>query len=115
MESATGLETGTATDIKGTTTGPAAKSNSSSFSKSWRSTNSTKKEIDLLAQDRFSKSVRQLNKLEASGLIEELLEKTGQKHGYRFNCTSNFTHPQFPRLWRDAAWHRRVTDIIRHG
>lgn len=38
-----------------------------------------KKEIDQLAQDRFSKSVRQLNKLEASGLIEELLEKTGQK------------------------------------
>lgn len=41
-----------------------------------------KKEIEALAQDRFSKSVRQLNKLEASGLIEELLEKTGQKNGH---------------------------------
>lgn len=33
--------------------------------------------IDKLAQDRFGKGVRQLNKLEASGLIDELLEKHG--------------------------------------
>jgi len=45
----------------------------------------------------------------------EICARLGRKHGYRFNCTSNFTHPQFPRLWRDVAWHRRVTDIIRHG
>jgi len=38
-----------------------------------------KTEIERLAQDRFSKSVRKLNKLEASGLIEALLERTGQK------------------------------------
>ena len=31
--------------------------------------------VEKLAQDRFSKGVRQLNKLEASGLIEELIEK----------------------------------------
>jgi hypothetical protein len=37
-----------------------------------------KNEIEKLAQDRFGKSVKALNKLEASGLIEELLEQTGQ-------------------------------------
>ena len=34
--------------------------------------------VDQLAQDRFGKGVKALNKLEASGLIEELLEQTGQ-------------------------------------
>lgn len=43
----------------------------------------------------------------------EICAKFGRKHGYRFNCTSNFTEPQFPRLWADVAWHRRMTDIIR--
>jgi hypothetical protein len=38
----------------------------------------------------------------------------GQKHGYRFNCTSNFTHPQFPRLWNDVAWHKMLTATIRN-
>lgn len=38
-----------------------------------------KAEVEKLAQDRFSKPVKQLNKLEASGLIDQLLEKTGQK------------------------------------
>ena len=37
-----------------------------------------KAKVEGLAQDRFAKGVRQLNKLEASGLIEELLEQTGQ-------------------------------------
>jgi hypothetical protein len=40
-----------------------------------------KNEIEALAQDRFGKGVKVLNKLEASGLIEELLEKTGQSRG----------------------------------
>lgn len=40
-----------------------------------------KKEIEHLAQERFSKSVRALNKLEASGLIDELLETYGAKNG----------------------------------
>ena len=40
-----------------------------------------KKEIEALAQERFGKGVKALNKLEASGLIEELLEKTGQNQG----------------------------------
>jgi hypothetical protein len=34
--------------------------------------------VEQLAMDRFGKGVKQLNKLEASGLIEELLEQTGQ-------------------------------------
>ena len=37
-----------------------------------------KAKVDQLAQDRFGKGVKALNKLEASGLIEELLEQTGQ-------------------------------------
>jgi hypothetical protein len=40
-----------------------------------------KKEVEALAQERFGKGVKALNKLEASGLIEELLEKTGQNRG----------------------------------
>ena len=40
--------------------------------------NLDKNEVETLAQDRFGKRVKTLNKLEASGLIEELLEKTGQ-------------------------------------
>ncbi len=34
-----------------------------------------KNEIESLAQERFGKGVKQINKLEASGLIEELFEK----------------------------------------
>jgi len=37
--------------------------------------------VEQLAQDRFSKGVKQLNKLEASGLIEELIEKYPSKSG----------------------------------
>ena len=36
-----------------------------------------KNQVEALAQDRFGKSVRALNKLEASGLIDELLTQTG--------------------------------------
>lgn len=43
----------------------------------------------------------------------EICAGLGAKHGYRFNCTSNFTHPQFPRLWNDIAWHKRLTAKIR--
>jgi hypothetical protein len=39
-----------------------------------------KTEVEALAQNRFSgKGVRQLNKLEASGLIDELLDQLGEK------------------------------------
>jgi hypothetical protein len=37
-----------------------------------------KNDVEALAHERFSKGVKSLNKLEASGLIEELLEQTGQ-------------------------------------
>jgi hypothetical protein len=40
-----------------------------------------KQDIDALAQERFGKGVRQLNKMEASGLIEELLETHGGNAG----------------------------------
>jgi hypothetical protein len=36
-----------------------------------------KNQVEALAQDRFGKSVRALNKLEASGLIDELITQTG--------------------------------------
>ena len=39
-----------------------------------------KNEIEQLAQDRFGKGVKLLNKLEASGLIDELLEKHGNSN-----------------------------------
>ena len=40
-----------------------------------------KNHVEGLAQDRFGKHVKTLNKLEASGLIEELLEMSGQNQG----------------------------------
>jgi hypothetical protein len=43
--------------------------------------NLDKSEVEGLANERFGKGVKALNKLEASGLIEELLEKTGQSKG----------------------------------
>ncbi len=49
-----------------------------------------KQDIDALAQERFGKGVRQLNRMEASGLIEELLEThggnqgNGRAHGHRY-------------------------------
>jgi hypothetical protein len=36
-----------------------------------------KRDVDALADERFGKSVTQLNKLEASGLIDALIEQTG--------------------------------------
>jgi hypothetical protein len=40
--------------------------------------NLPKEEVEQLAMERFQRGVRLLNKLEASGLIEELLEKYGE-------------------------------------
>ena len=42
-----------------------------------------KKDIEQLSLERFSKGVKLLNKLEASGLIDELLEKHGGKQNGR--------------------------------
>ncbi len=46
-----------------------------------------KNAVEQLAQERFGKNVKALNKLEASGLIDELFVMTGQKNnGRRFNA-----------------------------
>ncbi len=37
------------------------------------------------------------------------------KYGYKFICTSNFTHPHFKGMWDDIAWHRKITNRIRNG
>jgi hypothetical protein len=34
-------------------------------------------------------------------------------NGYKFICTSNFTHPQFRGLWEQVQWHRKMTARIR--
>ena len=48
-----------------------------------------KDRVEQLAQDRFGKNVKALNKLEASGLIDELLTQTGQRtNGRRFDVRS---------------------------
>lgn len=36
-------------------------------------------------------------------------------NGYKFICTSNFTHPQFPGIWNDVKWHQKLTSRIRNG
>jgi hypothetical protein len=46
-----------------------------------------KNAVEQLAQDRFGKDVRHLNKLEASGLIDELLDQVGQKSNHRQRFT----------------------------
>ncbi len=53
-----------------------------------------KNNVEALAQDRFGKSVRALNKLEASGLIDELITQTGgtpNPNRRRFNSQPNPT------------------------
>jgi hypothetical protein len=54
--------------------------------------NLDKNNVEALAQDRFGKSVRALNKLEASGLIDELITQTGgtpNPNRRRFNNQPN--------------------------
>ena len=51
--------------------------------------NLDRKEVDTLARDRFAKGVKELNKLEASGLIDELIEKHGGRNGRRGNGHRN--------------------------
>ena len=54
--------------------------------------NLDKNNIEALAQDRFGKAVKALNKLEASGLIDELITQTGgtpNSNRRRFNNQPN--------------------------
>ena len=58
-----------------------------------------KNHIEQLAQDRFGKGVRELNKLEASGLIDELFEKHGGNSAQgnqrqRFNSRAGSAQPR---------------------
>ena len=46
---------------------------------------------------------------EAAGVSVDL----ALKHGYKFICTSNFTHPQFKGIWEDGTWHQQLTSRIR--
>ena len=59
-----------------------------------------KRDIESLAQDRFGVGVRQLNRLQASGLIDELLERHG---GQRRNGNGNGQRGRFEREGRGAA------------
>ena len=53
-----------------------------------------KNDIEGLAQERFGKGVKQLNKLEASGLIEELFEKYPGRRNGNGNGNGNGHHRQ---------------------
>jgi hypothetical protein len=52
-----------------------------------------KNEIEKLAQARFSNSVKQLNTLQASGLIKELLEKYPRQQPQNGNGNRRYTPP----------------------
>ena len=92
------LQTGVDTAIKEVGYLPAANGNghnSNSDTEGWACSNKqrelilkiveenklAKAQVEQLAIERFSKSVKALNKLEASGLIDELLEKHGGRNG----------------------------------
>jgi hypothetical protein len=56
-----------------------------------------KQDIEALSQERFGKGVRQLNRMEASGLIEELLETHGGNQGNGRSNGNRFQSPQKAR------------------
>ncbi|QJU55224.1 cellulase-like family protein [Herbiconiux sp. KACC 21604] len=47
--------------------------------------------------------------------VAEFAVPTALRLGWTGICTSNFAEPHFPALWADAAWHRRMTALIRDG
>ena len=61
-----------------------------------------KREVEELAQERFGTGVRQLNRLQASGLIDELLERHGgqRRNG---NANGNGSRGRFQREGRGAS------------
>jgi hypothetical protein len=59
-----------------------------------------RREVDELAKDRFGVGVRQLNRLQASGLIDELLERHG---GQRRNGNGNGQRGRFQREGRGVS------------
>jgi hypothetical protein len=56
-----------------------------------------KQDIEALAQERFGKGVRQLNRMEASGLIGELLETHGGNQGNGRSNGNRFQNSQKAR------------------
>jgi hypothetical protein len=43
----------------------------------------------------------------------QMAARLANQADFAFNCSSNFCHPQFIRLWRDVAHHRAVTAQIK--
>lgn len=41
--------------------------------------------------------------------------KMAVEAGYAFVCSCNFCHPEFPGIWNDVEWHKKITDIIKQG
>ncbi len=50
--------------------------------------------------------------LEYNAWAVERVSATGR---WAVICTSNFCGPQFRGMWREVAWHQRLTDIIKSG
>ena len=87
METATAIQAKTATASSGTTSsGIARKAKKSFVLRIINESQLDKQEVEQLAQQLFGVGVKQLDKLQASQLIEELLEKTGQKGTNRRRC-----------------------------
>jgi hypothetical protein len=47
--------------------------------------------------------------------VAEFAVPAALRLGWAGICTSNFAEPHFPGMWRDVAWHRRMTDLIKGG
>jgi hypothetical protein len=45
--------------------------------------------------------------------IAEIGVRMAIDKGWQGICTSNFCQPHFEGMWRDVAWHRAMTDLIR--
>jgi len=44
--------------------------------------------------------------------IAEMGVRLAVEKGWQGICTSNFCEPHFEGMWKDVAWHRRMTDLI---
>ena len=45
--------------------------------------------------------------------VAEYAVETALRKGWQGICTSNFCEPHFEGMWKDVAWHRRLTTMIR--
>lgn len=60
--------------------------------------NMSKKSVNDLSIQRFGKNIPQLNKLEASSLIDELLEKSGKSNGKRQAASNRNNYSKHPYI-----------------